>query len=389
MGSWATARLGDVTRIRTGKLDAGASSADGPFPFFTCSREALRINTYSYDCECVLVGGNGELHVKYYDGKFDAYQRTYIIESLNKDVLHVPYLYFFLLDYVDALRSRSIGGVVKYIKLGHLAEAAVPLPPIEEQRRIADALREAAELAELRRRQLEELERLVRSMYYDMFGDPAVNEQGWDVVPFVGVLAAKPQNGLFAKAGAYAEDGNAEVIWINDFIDRRACELGRLRRVKAAPADVAKFQTAYGDLLFCRSSLTEAGVGKCAYVPQDVRPNTLFECHIIRVKADMRRVHPVFLQAQTMTELFRGQILANAKRSTMTTIGQDGIAGCRIVVPPLDLQRRFADIAADIDAQQRVVRQALDDTQQLYDSLTSRYFGQGERRQLPYASVRQ
>ena len=74
-------KLGDLTKIKTGKLDANASSEDGQYPFFTCSREPLKISNYSYDCECVLVAGNGDLNVKYYNGKFDAYQRTYIIED--------------------------------------------------------------------------------------------------------------------------------------------------------------------------------------------------------------------------------------------------------------------------------------------------------------------
>ena len=62
-------RLGDVTRIKTGKLDANASSPDGVYPFFTCSKEPLRIDSYSYDCECVLVAGNGDLNVKYYQAQ--------------------------------------------------------------------------------------------------------------------------------------------------------------------------------------------------------------------------------------------------------------------------------------------------------------------------------
>ena len=69
-------KLGSLTRIRTGKLDANAADDNGKYPFFTCSKEPLSINTCSYDCECVLVAGNGDLNVKYYDGKFDAYQRT-------------------------------------------------------------------------------------------------------------------------------------------------------------------------------------------------------------------------------------------------------------------------------------------------------------------------
>ena len=92
-------KLGDLTKIKTGKLDANASSSDGEYPFFTCSREPLRIASYSYDCECVLVAGNGDLNVKYYNGKFDAYQRTYIIEENGEGKLFMPYLYFRLQIY--------------------------------------------------------------------------------------------------------------------------------------------------------------------------------------------------------------------------------------------------------------------------------------------------
>lgn len=125
--------MGEVTKIRTGKLDANASSADAAYPFFTCSKEPLRISTYSYDCECVLVAGNGEFNVKYYNGKFDAYQRTYIIEPKDKFQLSVLFLYRFLEQYVDTLQKQAIGGVIKYIKLGMLADAEIILPSLEFQ----------------------------------------------------------------------------------------------------------------------------------------------------------------------------------------------------------------------------------------------------------------
>ena len=136
-------KLGDLTRIKTGKLDANASSPDGKYPFFTCSREPLRINSYSYDCECVLVAGNGDLNVKYFNGKFDAYQRTYIIEENGAGKLFMPYLYYFLDGYVEELRKLSIGGVIKYIKLGNLTDALIELPDIQSQRAIVDILTKA------------------------------------------------------------------------------------------------------------------------------------------------------------------------------------------------------------------------------------------------------
>lgn len=131
-------QMGSLTNIRTGKLDANTSSENGEYPFFTCSREPLRISSYSYDCECVLVAGNGELNAKYYNGKFDAYQRTYIIESADKSQLSVPFLYRFLEQYVDTLQAQAIGGVIKYIKMRMLTDAEFVLPSLNLQNRFVE-----------------------------------------------------------------------------------------------------------------------------------------------------------------------------------------------------------------------------------------------------------
>lgn len=163
-------KVGEITKIKTGKLDANASSADGKYPFFTCSKDPLRINSYSYDCECVLVAGNGDLNVKYYNGKFDAYQRTYIIEDNSNGLLYMPYLYHFLEGYIGELRKQSIGGVIKYIKLGNLTDVLVELPSIEEQKYIVNLTNISLELIELRKKTIDKLDSLVKARFIEMFG---------------------------------------------------------------------------------------------------------------------------------------------------------------------------------------------------------------------------
>ena len=83
---WGWVRLGTVARISTGKLDANAAVTDGQFPFFTCSQTPLKIDKYSFDCPAVLLAGNGDFNLKHYTGKFDAYQRTYVIEPVLLDL---------------------------------------------------------------------------------------------------------------------------------------------------------------------------------------------------------------------------------------------------------------------------------------------------------------
>lgn len=133
-GEWNATTLGEVAEIGTGKLDANASSPNGQYPFFTCARLPLRIETFTYDFECALIGGNGNFDVHYANGKFDAYQRTYIIKPHAVEETSAKFLYWFLQGYSDELRKQSIGGVIQYLKIGFLKDAPLHLPslPIQE-----------------------------------------------------------------------------------------------------------------------------------------------------------------------------------------------------------------------------------------------------------------
>ena len=103
--SYPYVKLKDISLIKTGKLDSNAAVANGKYPFFTCDPHTLSINEWAYDTEAVLLAGNnasGNYTAKYYNGKFNAYQRTYIIESVDQDVLNVRFLAFALTQQLRA-----------------------------------------------------------------------------------------------------------------------------------------------------------------------------------------------------------------------------------------------------------------------------------------------
>ena len=99
-------KLGELClSIKTGKLNANEKDEDGIYPFFTCDAEPYKINTFAFDCEAILVTGNGSQvgHINYYKGKFNAYQRTYVLSSFNKSVR-----IFFALHYFRAYLKEYI-----------------------------------------------------------------------------------------------------------------------------------------------------------------------------------------------------------------------------------------------------------------------------------------
>ena len=368
-------KIGDITKIRTGKLDANAADENGQYPFFTCSKEPLKINTYSYDCECVLVAGNGDLNVKYYNGKFDAYQRTYIIEDDSDGLLFMPYLYFFMESYIDELRKQSIGGVIKYIKLKNLTDALIELPSIEVQRKIVNIISKSKEIVRRKENEFELLDELVRARFVEMFGDPMINPYEWKVINISEVLRAKASNGFFSRRDDYCDDGNVEVLGVANVVNRMYSQVVDLPRTNANEKDIEKFEVKYGDMLFCRSSLVAEGIGKASIIPEGVQTNILFECHVIRLPLDLDKCVPEFLQTLSTTKFFRNQIISKSKTATMTTIGQDGILKTNIILPPLEKQKEYYNFVKQIDKSRSRIQKSLEASQELFDSLMQEYFG--------------
>ncbi len=172
MSNFPLAKLGDHVSFRTGKLDSNAATAHGAYPFFTCSRETLRTDTCSFNCEAVLLAGNnanGIYPIKYFVGEFDAYQRTYVIESTNIAVLGNRFLYFALTPLLRQLQSLSTGAATKFLTMGILKSLPIPLPLPHVQNRIAYILSAYDDLLENNTKRIKILEEMARSLYREWF----------------------------------------------------------------------------------------------------------------------------------------------------------------------------------------------------------------------------
>lgn len=169
---WAVQKLEEIVSIKTGKLDSNAAVSNGQYPFFTCDPQTLAINTYAYDTEAVLLAGNnasGNYTAKYYHGKFNAYQRTYIIESIDKGKLDIHYFLYALNEQLALLKSISSGSTTKFLTMSMLKPLSVPCPTISVQHRIASILSAYDDLIENNRRQIKLLEEVAQRLYREWF----------------------------------------------------------------------------------------------------------------------------------------------------------------------------------------------------------------------------
>lgn len=124
---WDKKSLYNICKIETGKLDVNAMVEDGEYPFFTCSKQVYRIDQYAYECEALLMAGNGDIgDIKYYNGKFNAYQRTYVLYDFSCDIKYV--MYFLQQNFDRAVMRGTQRSSMPFIKLELLKEAIIKIP---------------------------------------------------------------------------------------------------------------------------------------------------------------------------------------------------------------------------------------------------------------------
>ncbi len=173
---WEEKTFEEVLIFKTGKLDSNAMVPGGQYPFFTCAQKTYEIDSYSFDQKAVLLAGNnaaGKYSVKFYDGKFDAYQRTYVISVKDEKQLDYIYLTNYISHILNDLRDLSVGANTKFLTMKVLNKITIPLPPLPEQHQIVTRLdtlsSKLRELRQLQAEQLEDLKKLEKAYLREAF----------------------------------------------------------------------------------------------------------------------------------------------------------------------------------------------------------------------------
>ena len=156
----------------TGKLDSNSMVENGRYPFFTCAKESYKIDSYAFDCEALLLAGNnaaGIYDVKHYKGKFNAYQRTYVLRLMNEKWSYILFKRQ-LEDKLQYLQSQSKGTNTRYLTLGILNELRFVVPPVAEQEQFAVFVEQTDKSKVAVQKALDEAQLLFDSLMQKYFG---------------------------------------------------------------------------------------------------------------------------------------------------------------------------------------------------------------------------
>lgn len=165
-------KLGDIAKFTTGKLNSNAAQDKGKYPFFTCAPEALKIDDYAFDTEAIILAGNnadGNFHIQHFKGKFNAYQRTYVIESSDENKAYTKYLYYALKTCLLHFKQISQGSATKFLTAKILNSFELPIPEIEIQKKIAGTLGNLDKKIKTNEAINENLERQAQAYFEELF----------------------------------------------------------------------------------------------------------------------------------------------------------------------------------------------------------------------------
>ncbi|MGI6394427.1 MAG: restriction endonuclease subunit S [bacterium] len=316
--------------------------------------------------------------VVFFDNSFE---RTFLCNNFtsilrpNPEKVHPKYLFFAL------FYNHKIGKTCRFqnkttgiinLQLDKYLESKIPLPPLEEQIKIADILSKAENLIEKRRQSIELLDEFIKSTFLEMFGDPVRNEKGWEKVK-LGDIAMEFKYGTNTISDGKESDSKIPILRIPNIIGERI-DYSDLKFSVINEKEKEKILLKKNDLLFVRTNGNPAYIGRCAVFNDSIECG--YASYLIRLR--LKESSPVsanFIKSVISFPTYRQLVIRKATTTAGNyNINTEGLKSLSIYFPPLPLQNQFAETVNKVEALKEKYQKSLEELENLYGSLSQKVF---------------
>lgn len=379
MSKWEKVKLGDVATYINGHAFRPSQWKEIGLPIiriqnlndegasFNYCDEAIDAKYIVNDGD-VLISWSASLGVfKWNRGKALLNQHIFkvVFDKLQVDKNYFVYTVNRLLN--DMVRQTH-GSTMKHITKGKFDNMLFPLPPLEEQRQIAETLDTVSEMLAMRKQQLAELDNLINSIFYDMFGDPVTNEKGWKTLS-LNDTCRKITDGTHHSPPSFPE-GNYMYITAKN-IRKDGLDLDNITYVSEEDHKriISRCAPEFGDILYIKDGVT-TGIAQVNYLNEEFS----LLSSVALLKPDNSLINSYFLREVLNNDNMYNSIRSNMGGAAITRLTLRKIGAIIIPIPPISLQNEFSKVLFSIEKQKRNIKSAIRETQYLFDSLMSRYF---------------
>jgi Restriction endonuclease S subunits len=335
-------KLGDLCTIRTGKLNANQQVENGDYPFFTCDATPFKIDKYAFDTEALLLSGNGSQvgHLNYYKGKFNAYQRTYVLDRFSG--IDIFFLYHYMKGTIrQYVMDKSKKGSVPYITLPMLQDFRVPVPFLSEQNRIVGILDTFTASIENLKEQIAQ-----RRKQYEYYRDQLLDLEGKEEKSIGELFVFK--NGL-NKEKKFFGQGNPIVNYTDVYHNNKLFSETLKGRVTLDKDEVDRFRVQRGDVFFTRTSETPEEIGYAAVLLDNI-DNCTFSGFLLRARPTTNLLLPEYCGYCFSSYKVRKTIIKLSTYTTRALTNGTSLSKISIPVPSLEEQSRIVSILDTFEA---------------------------------------
>jgi len=319
----------------------------------------------------LLIGMDGDFRLAEWNGPVSLLnQRVCRIAPSTKAVIK-SYLKHFLPAKLQAIEDRTSYATVKHLSAKKIRAIEIPLPPLEEQRRIVEILDAAQALIDQRKEQLGLMDQLVQSLFYEMFGDPVTNPMGWEAA----LLGAHGsfKNGLNFKK---SETGyTIRCLGVGDFKNRSTIsDVTTLPEISLSSEPNNDYFLENKDLVFVRSNGNGKLVGRCVLILGNSLEPTSFSGFCIRLRLNSGKLLAVYLNHLSRIPSFREQMLSRGRGANIQNTNQKILSSLSVPLPPLEFQTQFAERVEAIEEQKAAMAASLVELETTFQALMQRAF---------------
>ena len=370
--------LTDVCKIQYGFAFDSAKFSDSEGMPLIRIRDVVRGFSETYTTEeCskdyivndgdMLIGMDGEFNIAHWKGG-KAYLNQRVCKLIPTNEIDALYLYYFMPKALKAIEDKTPFVTVKHLSAKELNKVVIPMPSLEEQRKIAGSLQKVDELITLRKEQLAKLDQLVKSRFIELFGSIHDNKFGYEIKALQDVCE-QIKDGTH-QTPIYTDDSVNGYM----FLSSKDVTTGKIdwTHLKYIPEELhnelyARIAPRKGDILLAKNGTT----GIAAIVDRD----EIFDIYVSLALLRPIEINSVYLWAAINSVETKQQFDSSLKGIGVPNLHLGEIKKAKIIVPPKEEQKRFAAFVEQTDKSKLAIQQSLDKLETLKKSLMQEYFG--------------
>ena len=356
------------------KIKASEGSKIGKYNFYTSSKEQNKFSDYyEYSNEALIIGtgGNANLHHSY--GKFSVSTDCLVLESKDKNFL-IEFIYRYLLKNIYILENGFRGAGLKHISKEYLENIKIPIIPLEKQKIIIKVLKNIDIFIDENKQIKNNLNFLSKSLFTTMFGDIKTNDKNWEIKKFheiISILTDYHANGSYKilKDNVELLDFKEYALMIRTTDLENNNFIQGVKYINEKAYNFLKKTKIFGGELIINKIGSAGNVYLMPYlnIPVSLGMNQF----MIRLKKDYSNI---FYYKLLTTEYYTNVIKSNVQGAVTKTITKEAIKNIDIIIPPIELQNKFAERVEKIEKLKFEIEKSIEIAQNLYDSLISKYF---------------